>query len=84
MDYWGITLLMLGTNYPFISYRFACGYMIIYRYIFVCILAVLTVICMFITMNPTFLQPVPKMILFTSFGLFNFVPTITLYALNDL
>ena len=83
LDYWGITLLIMGTSYPFISYRFACGYMIIYRYVFVCILALLTILCMFITMNPTFLKPVPKIILFSIFGLFNLVPTITLYALDD-
>lgn len=83
LDYWGITLLILGTSYPFISYRFACGYMVVYRYVFVCLLTIITILCMVVTMNPTFLKPAPKIILFVSFGLFNFIPTIALYALND-
>ena len=83
LDYWGIVLLILGTSYPFISYRFACGYMIVYRYVFVSILTLCTIACMFVTMNPTFLKPLPKIILFSSFGLFNFVPTLVLYSLND-
>lgn len=34
LDYWGITILILGTNYPFITYKYACGKFIIYRYVF--------------------------------------------------
>ena len=83
LDYWGIVLLIMGTSYPFISYRYACGYLIVWRYIFVTILTVCTIVCMVVTMNPTFLKPLPKMILFSCFGLFNFVPTIVLFALND-
>jgi len=83
LDYWGITILILGTCYPFISYRYACGYLIVYRYIFVVILTILTTICIFVTINATFLKPVPKAILFISFGVFCMIPTITLYIIND-
>ena len=51
LDYWGITILILGTCYPFISYRYACGYLIIYRYVFVVILTVITALCMLVTVN---------------------------------
>ena len=83
MDYWGITLLILGTSYPFISYRFACGYLIVWRYVFVSLLTIITVACMFVTMKPTFLKPAPKIILFAGFGMFNCIPTIALYSLDD-
>jgi len=73
----------MGSNYPFISYRYACGYLIVYRYVFIVILSVLTVGCMIITVKSTFLKPTPKAILFVSFGAFCLVPTIVLYILND-
>ena len=83
LDYWGITILILGSIYPFISYRYACGYLIVYRYIFVSILTLLTIGCMVITVSPTFLKPTPKAVLFIGFGAFCFVPTLTLYILDD-
>ena len=83
LDYWGITLLIMGTSYPFISYRYACGYLIVWRYIFVIILTICTMLCMWVTMNPTFLKIGPKVALFSGFGIFCFVPTIVLYALDD-
>lgn len=83
LDYWGITLLIMGTSYPFISYRYACGYLIVWRYIFVIILTICTTLCMVVTVNPTFLKDLPKMILFCSFGIFCFVPTLVLYIIDD-
>lgn len=83
LDYWGITILILGTTYPFVSYRYACGYLVVYRYVFISVLTVITLICMVVTMKPTFLRQTPKAILFISLGLFCLVPTITLYILND-
>jgi len=83
LDYWGITILILGSVYPFISYRYACGDLIIYRYVFISILTLLTFGCMVITVSPTFLKPLPKMILFLGFGAFVAVPTAALYILDD-
>ena len=83
LDYWGIVILINGTSYPFISYRYACGYLIVYRYVFVVILSILTLVLMVVTMYPTFLKPIPKAILFSSFGLFCLVPAITLYVIDD-
>ena len=70
LDYWGITLLIMGTSYPFISYRYACGYLVVYRYIFVVLLTVCTLGCMAVTLKPTFFKTTPKVILFVSFGFF--------------
>lgn len=83
LDYWGITILILGTGYPFISYRYACGYLVVYRYIFVVISTILSIICMIVTLNPAFLKPTPKAILFTSFGFFCLIPTLVLYIIDD-
>jgi len=83
LDYWGIIILILGSGYPFISYRYACGYLIIYRYVFVIILSIVTVFCMIATVNSTFLKPKPKAILFVTFGVLQLVPTIVLFILND-
>lgn len=83
MDYWGITILILGSVYPFISYRYACGYLIVYRYVFVILLTIATIGCMVVTLKPTFLKPTPKAILFLGFGVFCIIPTVTLYILND-
>lgn len=79
LDYWGIVNLILGTNYPFISFRYSCGYLIVYRYIFISCLMVLTICCMVVTVKTTFLRPTPKAILFISFGLLCMIPTILLY-----
>ena len=83
LDYWGITILILGSVYPSISYRYACGPLIVYRYVFVVLLTVATLGCMVVTVKPTFLKPTPKAILFIGFGLFCVIPTVTLYILDD-
>ena len=51
-DYWGIAVLFLGSCYPFISYKYACGPFIVWRYIFTSIISVLVVACMYATMTP--------------------------------
>ena len=48
MDHLGIALLFLGTCYPIISYKYACGPFIIWRYIFTSIISTLTLLCMWI------------------------------------
>lgn len=83
LDYWGITTLIVGTNYPFISYRYACGYMIVWRYVFTSLQVVFTIGCMVATVNQTFLRPGPKAILFMAFGAMNLVPTVVLFIIYN-
>lgn len=50
VDYWGIAILMLGTAYPQISYKLACGtQMIRARWCFVSIITFFCVIAMILT-----------------------------------
>lgn len=49
LDYWGISILFLGTFYPYISFKYACGPFIVWRYIFVSCVFVMTLICMWAT-----------------------------------
>ena len=49
LDYWGISILFLGSCYPYISFKYACGPFIVWRYIFITVITVLTVVCMWAT-----------------------------------
>lgn len=44
LDYWGIALLLLGSAYPYIAFKYACGPFIVWRYIFTSIISVLTLV----------------------------------------
>ena len=51
IDYCGIAILFLGSAYPQISYKMACGtQMIRARWVFVSIITVCCAVCMFLTM----------------------------------
>lgn len=49
LDYWGIAVLFLGSSYPYISFKYACGRFIVWRYVFISIISVLTLVCMWAT-----------------------------------
>lgn len=83
LDYQGIILLILGTNYPFVTYRFACGYLIFYRHLFNSVLSICGIACMIVVLKPTFLTGTPKLILFIVFVLMVLVPSVVLYTLDD-
>ena len=79
LDYWGIAILFLGSSYPFISYKYACGSFIFWRYIFMTCISVLTLACMFITIRSSFDTPGKRALLFTAFGASVLVPQVGLY-----
>ena len=83
LDYWGIALLFLGSTYPFISFKYACGHYIVYRYIFVTIITMFTVACMFLTVKSAFMKPLNRALLFTAFGVSVLVPTVGLCWWKD-
>ena len=83
LDYWGIALLFLGSTYPFISFKYACGHYIFYRYIFVTIVSIFTVACMVLTVKSAFMNPINRALLFTSFGVSVLVPTVGLCWWKD-
>lgn len=83
LDYWGISVLFLGSAYPFISYKYACGPYIFWRYIFVCIITLFTIACMVITVKSAFVNPLNRAILFTSFGVSVLIPTVGLEFWKD-
>lgn len=78
LDYWGIAVLFLGSAYPQISYKFACGSMIVYRYIFVTLITVCCVVCMYCTMKPKFGSPPMRVLVFFIFGVSFLVPLLFL------
>jgi adiponectin receptor len=83
LDYWGIAVLFLGSAYPQISYKYACGSMIVFRYIFVSIITVCCAICMYCTMKPKFGSPPMRVLVFFLFGLSFLVPILFLQFKYD-
>jgi adiponectin receptor len=78
LDYWGIAILFLGSAYPEISYKYACGDMIVYRYIFISIITVCCAVCMFLTMQPKFASPHMRVLVFVCFLLSFIAPIVFL------
>lgn len=83
LDYWGIAVLILGSTFPYVSYRYACGQFIVYRYIIMSIIGFLTFMCMWVTMHESMLNPINKVILYTIFGAACMVPIIGLQYWYD-
>jgi len=55
LDYIGVATLFLGSAYPLISYKFACGeYFVFWRHFFIVVLMISTLICMIVLMFPQF------------------------------
>lgn len=75
LDYWGICILFLGTTYPFISYKYSCGPYVIWRYIFTSIVSVMTLLCMWVTIQDSMVSPKARGILFAIFALSSAIPT---------
>lgn len=79
LDYWGIAILFLGSAYPQISYKFACGTtMIRARWCFVSLITVCCAICMFLTMKPNFASPKARAGVFLGFAMSFLAPLIFL------
>ena len=83
LDYWGIALLFLGSTYPYISYKYACGPYIFWRYIFISIITLFTIACMVITVKSAFMRPKNRALLFTAFGVSVLIPTVGLNFWHD-
>ena len=49
LDYWGICLLGLGTAYPYIAFKYACGSFILWRYVFTSVITLLMGVCCWAT-----------------------------------
>ena len=83
LDYWGIALSLLGGAYPYISYKYACGPFIVWRYVFTSIIAVLTVVAMWASVQKTLMSPKRRLILFLVFSASCMIPVMLLYFWND-
>ena len=83
LDYWGISMLFLGSSYPFISYKYACGHYIFWRYIFMTCITVLTLACMYVTLKKSFDSPGKRAALFTAFGASVLIPKVGLELWKD-
>ena len=83
VDYWGICILFLGSCYPYISFKYACGPFVAWRYIFTTMIFILTLLCMWATVQKTFFTPGRRVALFMLFALSCFVPSLMLYVWDD-
>lgn len=84
LDYWGIALLLLGSCYPIISYKYACGPFIVWRYIFTTIISLLTGVCMWASVAKSVAAHESRRVFL--FGLFLtscMVPIAILYLWHD-
>ena len=75
IDYWGIAILFLGSLYPFISFKYACGPFILWRYIFTTFLTICTIACMIATIRDTSMSPKMRSCMFMTFGFAAMIPT---------
>ena len=78
LDYWGIAVLFLGSAYPQVSYKYACGSMIVYRYVFVSLITACCAVCMYCTMKPKFGSPAMRVLVFFFFAVSFLVPILFL------
>ena len=83
IDYWGIALLGLGSCYPYISFKYACGPYIPLRYIFISLITVLTGVCMWATVHSHTMSPTARVSVFAVFIIACLVPYSLLFFWND-
>jgi adiponectin receptor len=84
LDYMGIAILFMGSAYPFISFKFACGdYFITWRYIFISLLTVSTIACIVVVMCPKLQTPVSRVVVFSCFFIAIMIPVIFLAFTYD-
>jgi len=83
LDFWGIALLFLGASYTYISFKYACGPFIVWRYTFTSVIALLTLVCCWASVQPSIMSPLKRSILFFAFGLSCLVPVVLLYFWHD-
>lgn len=86
LDYAGIAIMIMGSCYPFICYKFACGSMIFYRRIFLSGITVISIACFVACMTPSFMKPKNKGlrgIIFMSLGLMSIVVFVFLYVIDN-
>ena len=80
----GIAILFMGSAYPFISFKYACGnFFITWRYIFIALLTISTMACIIVVMVPRFQSPVLRVIVFSSFFLCLMIPVVFLACTYD-
>lgn len=83
LDYWGIALKFMGCAYTYISFKYACGPFIVWRYIFTSIIAVLTIVAMCASVTKTLMTPGRRTILFLTFCASCLIPIVLLYFWHD-
>lgn len=68
LDYAGIAICFLGSAYPFISYKFACGtFFVAWRHAFLVLLSLTALACIAVVMLPSFQSLVSRLVVFASF-----------------
>ena len=83
LDYWGIAILLMGSAYTYISFKYACGPFVIWRYIFTSIIAFLCILAMIGSVSKSIMTPCRRLILFLSFSASCLIPVILLYFWHD-
>mmetsp|Transcript_29871 Transcript_29871/g.21621 ORF Transcript_29871/g.21621 Transcript_29871/m.21621 type:complete len:191 (+) Transcript_29871:706-1278(+) len=86
LDYAGIAIMIMGSCYPFICYKFACGSMIFYRRMFLSGITLISLACFVACMTPSFMKAKNKGlrgIMFITLGLLTLVIFAFLYIMDD-
>ena len=83
LDYMGIAILFLGSSYPYITFKYACGPFIVWRYAFISWISVLTIVCMYATVNDCLNNKYLRAALFSIFFLSCMIPFALLYLWYD-
>lgn len=82
-DYYGIVMMFLGSVYPYIAFKYACGSLVTYRYIFVSIITVLTILSMWATGLKIFETPNRRVALLACYFVSCLFPFVYLHVLHD-
>ena len=83
MDYQGIICLIFGNGVPIVTYRYACGNLILYGYILNGASLLCCIALMIMVAKPAFIRPTPKAVTFIIYIILVGLPSFLLLIIGD-
>ena len=83
LDHAGIALTIIGSTYPGVMYKYACGPFIIWRFVFLAFSACMLFLTMYFTLQDGAQSEVYRVILFLSFAVACAIPWFTILVWHD-
>ena len=83
MDYQGILFLIFGNGVPIVTYRYACGDLIMYGYLLNGASLICCIALMIMVAKPAFIRPTPKAVTFIIYIVLVGMPSFLLLIIGD-